>query len=276
MQTVPIEKRTNGIDRRTDALVEECLEVDRPVAVLGYDYAVGDRVPMHEHAKAQLIYAVEGTMVVTAVEGHWVLLPTRAVWVPARMRHSIRMRSALRMRTAYFDHSVVPPSENCSVVAVSPLLRELIVGMQSEPKLYPSGSRAEHLAMLICDELRSIPALPLHLPMPQDSRLRKICDAIQRKPSIGDSIDLWAARAEMSGRTLARLFRSELKMSFQEWRQQLLLLEAQARLAEGQTSSRIAKSLGYDSHAAFCAMFRRAIGVSPSSWQKEIRTAGQR
>jgi AraC-like DNA-binding protein len=72
----------------------------------------------------------------------------------------------------------------------------------------------------------------------------------------------------MSGRTLARLFRRELNMSFQEWRSQLLLLEAQILLAQGRSSSSVAKSLGYDSHAAFCAMFRKALGISPSGHLK--------
>lgn len=272
MQTEAIEKPTKGtireIDWRTDATLRTCLEVDRPVAVLGYDYAAGDRVPMHEHEKAQLIYAIEGTMMVTAAEGRWVLLPTRAVWVPARMRHAIQMRSALRMRTVYFDGTVTPPAEGCAAMGVSPLLRELIVSMQAEPMRYAAGSRAEHIASLISDELRQIPVLPLHLPSPKDARLRRVCEAMQRRPGIADGVEVWAARAEMSGRTLARLFRSELGMSFQEWRQQLLLLEAQVRLAQGQGSLRIARSLGYDSHAAFCAMFRRVLGVSPSEFQR--------
>jgi len=77
-------------------------------------------------------------------------------------------------------------------------------------------------------------------------------------------MEFWATHNSMSSRTLARLFRRELNMSCQEWQSQLLLLEAQIRLAEGRSSSSVAKSLGYDSHAAFCAMFRKAIGVSPS------------
>ena len=76
----------------------------------------------------------------------------------------------------------------------------------------------------------------------------------------------------MSSRSLARLFRAELKMSFQEWRSQLLLLEAQIRLAQGQSSSRVAKGLGYSSHAAFCAMFRKTIGVSPSEHVRGLRS----
>jgi AraC-like DNA-binding protein len=88
-------------------------------------------------------------------------------------------------------------------------------------------------------------------------------------------MDFWAAEMGISSRTLARLFRSELKMSFQEWRLQLLLLEAQIRLAQGQTSSRIAKALGYDSHAAFSAMFRKSLGLPPSHYLREIRRNGR-
>lgn len=229
---------------------------------------------MHDHAKAQLIYAVEGTMVVTTAEGRWVLLPTRAVWVPAKMRHSIRMRSALRMRTAYFAHSVAAPSERCAVVAVSPLLRELILSMQTEPKRYLAQSRAEHLAALICDELRVTPTLPLHLPMPKDSRLRKICEAMQRRPSVAEGIELWATRAEMSSRTLARLFRSELKMSFQEWRQQLLLLEAQVRLAEGQASSRIARAWGTTAPQPSAQCFEERWGSLPPDGETNLFMSG--
>ncbi len=52
--------QTGIIDLRTDKALAACLRVHRPVSVLAYDYASGDRVPAHEHAKAQLIYAIEG------------------------------------------------------------------------------------------------------------------------------------------------------------------------------------------------------------------------
>jgi AraC-like DNA-binding protein/mannose-6-phosphate isomerase-like protein (cupin superfamily) len=256
--------QTGTIDKRTDKLLQECLQVDRPVAALAYDYAANDHVPVHEHSKAQLIYATEGTMMVTTREGRWVLLPTRAVWVPAKTRHSIRMRTAVRMRTLYFDETVTAPSNSCAVVEVSPLLRELILSMLQEPRSYEETGRGSHLAALIRDELRFTHTLPLHLPWPKDARLRRVCERMQRRPSLHESMDLRASEVAMSSRTLARLFRKELNMSFQEWRTQLLLLEAQVRLAQGQASSRIAASLGYDSHAAFCAMFRRSLGRSPT------------
>ena len=254
---------TRTIDKQTQRAVEECLHVSRPVAALARDYAQGEHVPPHEHSKAQLIYATEGTMTVLTREGRWVLLPERAVWVPAYTRHAIHMRSTVRMRTLFFDQSVQSPNNGCAVVAVSPLLRELIIAMLRQPRAYPKAGRAAHMAALICDELRFTRVLPMQLPWPRDARLRRLCAAMQRKPSQRHSVDYWAGEGAISSRTLLRLFRKELGMGFQEWRTQLMLLEAQARLAQGQSSSRIAHALGYDSHAAFCAMFRKTLGTAP-------------
>ncbi len=253
---------TQVIDKRTQRSLEECLKVDRPVAALAYDYAANDHIPAHEHPKAQLIYAIEGTMTVITREGRWVLLPTRAVWVPARTRHSILVRSVLRMRTLFFDKTVTAPVNGCAVVEVSTLLRELILSMLKEPRAYPRTGRGSHLAALIQDELNFVHTLPLHLPWPKEPRLRTVCEAMQRKTSLHETIGYWADEASMSSRTLSRLFCKELNMTFKEWRTQLLLLEAQSRLAQGHKSSRIAHSLGYDSHAAFCAMFRKALGCA--------------
>jgi AraC-like DNA-binding protein/mannose-6-phosphate isomerase-like protein (cupin superfamily) len=255
---------TETIDLRTDKALSACLRADRPVVALAFDYAPGDRVPLHEHTKAQLLYAIEGTMVLSTREGKWVLLPTRALWVPAKTPHSIRMRGPVRMRTVFFDHTVTPPSTHCTAISVSPLLRELIVSMLHEPPLYAPSSRGAQIAALICSELRVWQTLPLSVPWPKEPRLRRVCDAMQRKPTLYGDMNYWAERASMSSRTLARHFRAETGMSFGEWKSQLLLLEAQIRLAEGQSSSQIANALGYASHAAFSAMFRKAIGLSPS------------
>lgn len=207
-------------------------------------------------------------MTVVTPQGRWVLLPERAVWVPANMKHAIRMNGAIRMRTLYFDSSVESPNRGCAVVVVSTLLRELILSMLEEPRAYPEGGRASHLAALICDELRFTKTLPLHLPWPKEPRLREVCARMHRRPSQRNNIDYWAQEISVSSRTLSRLFRRELGVSFLEWRTQLLLLEAQVRLAQGETSSRIARGLGYDSHAAFCSMFRRALGTSPLQYLK--------
>jgi AraC-like DNA-binding protein len=171
------------------------------------------------------------------------------------------------MRTVFFDNTVTPPAQTCAVVSVSPLLRELIVSMLSEARAYGPDSRGTQIAALICSELHLWETLPLSLRWPKEPRLRSICNALQKNPSIHGDMEYWAAREGMSSRTLVRLFRSELQMSFQEWRAQLLLLEAYARLAEGQPSARVSKALGYGNPATFSAMFRSMTGLSPTEYQ---------
>jgi AraC-like DNA-binding protein len=183
------------------------------------------------------------------------------------------------MRTVFFEESVPPPSTTCAVVRVSPLLRELIVTMLVEPRNYEQHrvpqSRGEMLANLICSELQLWEVLPLHLPWPRDARLRRVCNALQRSPGLHGDMEYWAGREGMSSRTLSRLFRSELGMSFHRWRLQLLLLEAQIRLAQGQSSARVAAALGYAGPAAFTAMFRRATGLPPMEHWKRLRHMAQ-
>ena len=44
-----------------------------------------------------------GTMQVTTPKGRWLVPPDRAVWVPARLEHSIDVLADIEMRTLYFD-----------------------------------------------------------------------------------------------------------------------------------------------------------------------------
>ena len=79
----------------------------------------------------------------------------------------------------------------------------------------------------------------------------------------------WADRVGASERTLARLFQSELKMSFGAWRQQLRVARALDLIGRGRPYGQVAAELGYASAAAFSAMFKRALGVSPSRFMAE-------
>ena len=77
----------------------------------------------------------------------------------------------------------------------------------------------------------------------------------------------WARSVHASERTVARLFLSQTGLSFGAWRQQARVLEAMARLSGGAQVTQVAFDLGSDSVSAFSAMFRRAAGVSPSTFR---------
>lgn len=239
----------------------------RLVAAKASDYADGDVVPPHRHAHAQLIHAVTGVMRVAAQDGTWVVPPGRALWMPARTTHAIRMAGDVAMRTLFIDRAALPEApRRCVIMEVSPLLRELILAAVALPAGEADGPRARTIWRLVRSELRIGRVVPLRLPLPADRRLRRLCEALLADPAREEGLDQWAGDVGASARTLTRLFRRETGMSFGAWRQQARLAEGLARLAQGEAVARVAGSLGYRSASAFTQMFRRALGRTPSAY----------
>ena len=67
-------------------------------------------------------------------------------------------------------------------------------------------------------------------------------------------------------RTVERLFQQQIGMTFGKWRQQLRLMRGMWLLAEGAKVTHAALESGYDTPSAFTSMFRKALGIPPSSY----------
>src|SRR5712672_1799678 len=112
----------------------------RPIAgdgvhLVARHYKKGVRLDPHMHREAQLVYAARGTMQVTTPGGRWLVPPDRAVWVPARLEHSIDVLADIQMRTLYFDLKWLKRAKRSGslnaeyVVQVSPLLHQTILAL---------------------------------------------------------------------------------------------------------------------------------------------------
>lgn len=243
------------------------------LAAVGVDYLDGQHVAAHRHQQAQFLYAASGLMRLVTAGGAWIIPPTRGVWIPPDMEHEIFMTGAVRMRTLFVPAEVCPARlDGCQVLAVTPLLRELIlraIQLRNDAEDRDSPLVQE----LILRELADLERLPLHLPMPTDRRLQAICLRLLQQPEHPHTLEDWGQQVGASSRTLARLFRQELNMSFQEWRQQLRLTEALPRLLGGDSIQAVASDLGYGSARAFSAMFKRLTGEAPRDYVQDKRAA---
>ncbi len=250
-----------------DELVHYGKDVPRPIVTRPNDYTTSRTTGLHWHVRAQLLYASQGVMTVSTATGNWVVVPQRAVWIPATERHNLQWLGPLSIRSLFIqpDAAVGFPTE-CCVVNVSPLLRELIAAACMLPKQYVLGGREEHIMTLILDEIRAVSVAPLHLPEPRDPRLVQICTAIKTHPADDQTLDSWGRSVGASSRTLARLFLAETGLSFRQWQQQARLLESLVRLADGQAVTTVAAEVGYESTSAFIAMFRRVLGTTPKKY----------
>ncbi len=246
---------------------EDCERAPRSVAALASDHPHGEHIQPHRHPCAQLIHALTGVMTVTSRAGSWVVPTGRAVWMPPHEDHAIRIAGHVTMRTIYVRENArphLPPA--CEVIEVSAFLREAIVAATRIPLGYATGGRDERVMELILDEIEAAPRLHLHVPMPRDPRLARLCERLIADPAASATLDGLAAEIHVSGRTLARLFHRELGMSLGEWQRRMRLLLSLPRLAAGASVLEVALEHGYDSPSAFTAMFRRTLGVSPSAY----------
>jgi AraC-like DNA-binding protein len=230
------------------------------------DLSGGSAVAPHAHDWPQLIYASAGVMTVWTEAGSWIAPPHWAVWAPAGVRHGIRFSGASAMRTLY-----VRPREaaglpaRCSVVSVSPLLRELILRAVEIGMLDERTPAHAAMARLIVDEVRERPTPSLDLPMPASPAARTAADQILEGVPAWPIAEL-ARRVGLSTRTLERRFAQETGMTVGRWRRQARLLDALRRLASGQTVKAVAQEAGYGSPSAFVSAFRSTFGVTPARY----------
>ena len=236
----------------------------RPLVGYAHDYADGHATDRHAHPRAQLLYATRGLMRIATDAAQFVVPPGTGLWVPANTPHAVRMDGETSMRALFLreDAARAGPAE-VTVVAVSPLLRELILAACDAPVTWDRRGRTRHVAALALDEIRRSATRPLAVPAARDARLRRVTEALHADPSDGRDLAQHADAAGASARTLARLFRRETGMSFDQWRRQLRLAEAAARLAQGESPARAAAAVGYASGPAFGAAFRAAFGTTP-------------
>ena len=104
----------------------------------------------------------------------------------------------------------------------------------------------------------------------------RVTQALLDHPADTRGLEEYAAEAGASARTLARLFRRDTGMSFQQWRRQLRLTEAMAQLSQGVPPARAAAAVGYASGPAFGAAFRSVFGATPGRTRREAEETGRR
>ena len=236
------------------------------IGAMSKSFADGFVIPLHQHERDQLLYAISGVMRLRTEDEAWVVPPDGAVYIPAGTPHSVSMHGTVDMRTLYIDASAghERPRALC-VVAVSGLLRELILALSEEPVVHGPDSRGALIAQMIEHEIGRARDLSLHVPLPRDPRLQRLCAGLLANPSDQRTLDGWSDVAGASTRTLARLFESELGMGFGRWRQRVRFHSALEALSRGEPIARIASRHGYRSASAFAAAFRRVMGAPPSS-----------
>ncbi|MFF2183963.1 AraC family transcriptional regulator [Streptomyces sp. NPDC058155] len=228
--------------------------------------APGAAIDAHRHDDHQIVYAGRGVLAVTTDAGTWIAPGTRAIWVPAGTVHAHQAHGELELRLVGLPASDNPLGlDEPTVLTVGPLLRELILAHTRTP--HDDSPERARLRAVLLDQLRASPQQPLHLPTPTGARLTAVCEILRTNPADGRTLAALGREVGASDRTLSRLFKADLGMTFPQWRTQLRLYHALVLLAENTPVTTVAHRCGWSSASSFIDVFRRTFGHTPGTHQ---------
>ncbi len=242
----------------------------RPVRARARRMASSMEIRPHHHDWGQLVFSAQGAVRVETQDGTrghaFIVPPGRAVWIPPGVQHAVTAIQQADLRTLYVQAQALPwPA--CRVMEASPLMQAVVQALADgdtpEPPQGADQARVRALTTLLLDEARCARPVLLGLPLPQEPRLRRLCQALLDDPGRHTDLAGWATEVGASERTLHRLFKAELGTGFREWRAQLLLAHGLTLAARGMPMGAIAAELGYASASAFSAMVTRTVGMPP-------------
>jgi AraC-like DNA-binding protein len=228
---------------------------------------------VHSHTRGHLVYAASGVLAVHTEHGTSIVPANRIGWTPSGFAHYHRAHGETDMRIVFLTPSLARlMPDHPSVFVVSGLAREVLLALTG-PRNYgdttPGYSRSarSRLFRVLVDDLYEAREEPLQLPEPQDDRLQAIARMLYEDPADATSLAGLGRTIGASTRTLSRLFRNELGMSFYEWRTQLRIYHALVLLADGHDTTQTSYACGWANPSNFIAAFTKVIGTTPGSYR---------
>lgn len=233
----------------------------------------GQTASVHSHPRGHLVYAARGVLSVHTENGTSIVPANRVAWTPAGFAHCHRAHSRTDMRILFLPASLARLApERPAVYLVSDLARELLLTLTG-PRNYEPGAREldraarARLRRVLVDELHEAREQPLQLPRPRDDRLQAVTRMLHERPEDNTSLAELGRRTGASARTLSRLFRNELGMTFYQWRTQLRVFHALVLLSDGHDTTRVAHACGWANPSGFIAAFTDIVGTTPGRYR---------
>ncbi|MCM0148759.1 helix-turn-helix transcriptional regulator [Photobacterium galatheae] len=265
---------TRNTDNQTTQIVSSNTLIasspKQPVLVKIINMTKGYHDRPHQHDWHQVIYPSRGLLKSRTESHHFYVPHHRALFIPAHTMHE-----SYAMQDASFIGIYLNPAcsgalpETCQPIEVSPFLRELILKLTQ--CVHPGQSLPDRVMNLLAvfeDELRAEKDSALELPMPADRRLQPIVDGLLSCPGNTRTLAEWSAQTGATERTLSRLFKKEVQLTFPQWRQRLRLMTALTLLEQGETVQDVAHHIGYQSVSAFIEAFRMAFKQTPQQFKQ--------
>lgn len=228
----------------------------------------------HSHEVHQIEYALHGIVEVETDSAHYLLPPQQAAWIPAGLEHQAVMNPDVKTVAVMFDPLLIADVGcRARIIAVSPLIREMMIYALRWPIDRADGDTTSDgffrtLADLVAEALDH--EAPLSLPTSVDP-IVSAAMAYTKEHLDGVTVQQVSRAVSVSERTLRRLFRDTLGLSWRTYLLQARMMRAMALLTTPDQSVQATSSaVGFESLSSFTRSFTQFCGETPSGYRRRV------
>ncbi|WP_294348316.1 AraC family transcriptional regulator [Sphingobacterium sp.] len=246
------------------------------------DHLYVDRIDSREykHKKARLLYAEGGIIHVFTATKHWYLPARFYMWIPANTTYHLESTSSrIPLYSFYFKEMADMPSVLSvpNIFLSNDLMREMFLfardwaGGVSKTINYSKYCLLRAMMAIIPDTSSPIDAFPMQHPYPKSEKLKSVARYLNSNIDQSFTIEQIAARFGMSSRSLSRLFKEDMGISYVRFLRAIRIAKALELMSENNyTILEIAMRVGYNELSSFSNIFTRVTGIRPSIYMAKI------
>lgn len=243
-----------------------------PDSILVMRQQTEQRLPVHQHRKAQLLLVYGGIAYLQTGEKDFYIPSHHYIWIPKNYPHNLMFNTQdLYIINIYFpDKKADGFYDELGIYPVSNLLAEMLSFSEKWQGDYCKGSWEFEFLLTLKGVLakENLKKFSIQLPTTDDKRLNAITDRFKNRLNENLSLDSIASQSGMSVRSLTRLFQTKLHITFVQYLKMLRIIRAMELIKDTDLNmTQIAYEIGYSNIAAFSNNFQQLTNMRPTEFK---------
>lgn len=256
-----------------DILSQLINSVDQnPDSILVMRQQTEQRLPAHQHDKAQLLLVYGGIAYLQTNEKDFYIPSNHYIWIPKSYPHNLMFNTQdLYIINIYFPKEKASDFyDELGIYPVSKLLAEMLSFSEKWQGDYYKGSWEFEFLSTLKKVLskENLKKFSIQLPTTEDQRLNGIIDSFKNRLNENLSLERIAQQSGMSVRSVTRLFQTKLQITFVQYVKMLRIIRAMELIKDTDLNmTEIAYEIGYSNISAFSNNFQQLTNMRPTEFK---------
>ncbi len=243
-----------------------------PESILVMRQQTEQRLPAHQHDKAQLLLVYGGIAYLQTDTKDFYIPSNHYIWIPKNYPHNLMFNTQdLYIINIYFpDEKADSFYDELGIYPVSKLLAEMLSFSEKWQGDYYEGSWEFEFLTTLKSVLskENLKKFSIQLPTTDDQRLNAIIDGFRNRLNESLSLDSIAQQSGISVRSLTRLFQTKLHITFVQYLKMLRIIRAMELINDTDLNmTEIAYEIGYSNISAFSNNFQQLTNMRPTEFK---------